>query len=135
MSAAFSSSLSYIGSCRRSSSFHSLYSHVASGSWPVGLPFLIANMTMMAGMVAMASGTLGGLYIGVLLSGLVFGGYWTIIPLAMGDLYVDPTRARYLSFCLARALLYVLLPCSNAIQSSHQCAPSHAPLLHSALAA
>jgi hypothetical protein len=63
---------------------------------------------MMAGMFAMASGTMGGLYIGVLLSGLVFGGYWTIIPLAMGDLYgLGHVGANYKATTWAEAIGYL----------------------------
>ena len=59
---------------------------------------------MLTGSAALASGTLGGIYVGVMCGGLVYGMYWTVVPLVFGDLFgLEHLGANYKTCTFAEA--------------------------------
>ena len=70
----------------------------------------VCNATILVAMLALSSGTVFGLYLGVVFGGMVKGGIWTVIPLIMAELYgLDHLGANYKLMTVAEALGYLMV--------------------------
>jgi len=64
-----------------------LFGLATSRGWACTWTLFASNALILAAMLLLATGSAVGLYLGVVLSGAVYGGYWTLLPLCMAELY------------------------------------------------
>lgn len=72
--------------------------------------FIVANVIIAVAMVLLSTATAAGLYIGLLLAGIIYGGFWTTVPMIMAELFgLKHLGANYKIMCFAEAIGYLLI--------------------------
>ena len=67
--------------------FAALFGAALQRGWSCTWPLFAGNVLIMAAMALLSTGGTAGLYLGVVVGGVVYGGYWTLVPLTMAELY------------------------------------------------
>lgn len=78
--------------------------------WPRPLAFVAVAAGALLGLLGLASHTTAGLYVGVVLCGAGYGGWWTLLPVIMGDLFgLQHLGAVYKATTVPEAAGYLLV--------------------------